>query len=130
MALTQYSWAVVSTDHVPTYDVTMAHDHTVLWLGGDHDAASASDLVFELARISPTDGRDVVVDLSGVLFISSATVHAIVDARLALSAQGRALTLRDPSACARRFFALASLDYSSWGTDSDAAIIPIGNPGP
>ena len=49
---------------------------------------------------------DLVVDLSGVEFLSAATFTVLRDASLRLRAQGRYFTARSPSTCASRLLDL------------------------
>jgi anti-anti-sigma regulatory factor len=48
----------------------------------------------------------VTVDLSGVTFIGTVTIDALVQAGHVLGRQSRSLTVRSPSRCARRVLAV------------------------
>ena len=79
---------------------------TVVWLRGEHDVSTVATLSQTLARAIALDDADLVVDLSEVRFMSTATVDVIVRARELLRGRSRSLTLRSPSRCARRIFEL------------------------
>lgn len=79
---------------------------TVVWLRGEHDVSTVAAFSETMARAIARDDGDLVVDLSEVLFMGSATVSVIVRARDLLESRARALTLRSPSRCARRILDL------------------------
>ena len=84
-------------------------DCTVVWLRGEHDASTVSALWETIDQAIALDDSDVVVDLSGVEFMGSATVGVIIRARESLRPRARALTLRSPSRCAQRLLDLYGL---------------------
>lgn len=84
-------------------------DRTVVWLDGDHDIATLSLLADLLDAAMRADDRDIVVDLSGVTFLSAGTVGGLVEFRSALARQSRNLLLRSPSRPARRVLDLCGL---------------------
>jgi len=63
----------------------------------------------------------VVVDLSGVEFMDSATIDAILQARSSLASQGERLVVRRPSPAARRLLELYRLNRS---------LAAVADPGP
>jgi len=77
-------------------------DRTVVWLRGEHDASTVTTLWETMGEAIALDDADLVVDLSGVEFMGSATVGVIIRAREALRPRSRLLTLRCPSRCAQR----------------------------
>ena len=81
----------------------------VVWLRGEHDASTVDGLWEIVARAIDFDDADVVIDLSGVEFMGSATVGVVNRARDCLRARSRSLTLRAPSRCARRLLGLYNL---------------------
>ena len=81
----------------------------MLWLGGEHDIATADVVAGALATAIATDHADVIVDLSGVEFLGAAPIHLLQRSRVLLRRQGRSLTLGFPSKCARRALAVADL---------------------
>ena len=89
-------------------DVTV-RDQNVVWLVGEHDFATVSDLADTLASASSAHGGDLIVDLSGVTFISAATVGLLVTHWSSLRRQSRTLTLRSPSKFTRRVLDLCGL---------------------
>jgi anti-sigma B factor antagonist len=84
-------------------------DHTVVWLNGEHDASTVAALWEVMARAIARNDGDVVIDLSGVEFLGSATVGVIMRARDTLRPRSRSLTLRCPSRCAARVLDLYGL---------------------
>ena len=77
----------------------------VVWLRGDHDAATAGGLAERLATAAALGHGDVVVDLSGVRFMDGAIVKVLVQFRVLLGLQRRRLLLRAPSTFAQRILA-------------------------
>jgi len=65
-------------------------------LSGDLDNASAGALVRRLTALAEGTVGDVVLDLSGVGFLDSAGLEALIRAHRGLRADGRRLVLRDP----------------------------------
>ncbi len=82
---------------------------TVVWLRGEHDASTALALSKTVARAIQRNSSDLVLDLSGVQFMDSATAGVIGDSLAALHRRSRSLTLRAPSPGAQRFLNLGSL---------------------
>jgi anti-anti-sigma factor len=94
---------------------------SVVWLGGDHDIATKDVLEAVLAEAVALDEPAVVIDMSGVHFISAATIRVIVGARNVLARRGRSLVLRGPPPFVRRVFdacGLSSLLEGDPGADS------------
>ena len=108
MGLTKGSSAVVTRRDVPAYAEREA-DRMVVWLKGEHDASTVDALWETLDRAIAFDDADLVIDLSEVEFMGSATVGVIVRARESLRPRSRSLTLRSPSRCARRLLDLYGL---------------------
>ena len=85
---------------------------TVVTLRGEHDSSTVATLSETIARAIALDDADLVVDLSGVEFMSAATVGVILRAREFLGRFSRSLTLLSPSRSARHvinLFGLADL---------------------
>lgn len=82
---------------------------TVFCLDGEHDIATLPLLTDTLARAIAADDSNVVIDLSGVTFMSAATIDEIVRSRDLLRLQSRSLTLRSPSRFARHVLELCGL---------------------
>ena len=94
---------------------------SVVWLGGDHDIATKDVLEAVLAEAVALDEPAVVIDMSGVHFISAATIGVIVGARNVLARRGRSLVLRGPPPFVRRVFdacGLSGLLEGDPGADS------------
>ncbi len=74
----------------------------VVWLWGEHDASTDRALTLTLACAIGVDSAGLVVDLSEVEFMAASTVEIIVRARDFLRQRSASLTVRAPSAPARR----------------------------
>ncbi len=94
---------------------TRADERAVVWMQGEHDAATADALTATLARAGSAGaaGLDLVVDMSGVEFLGAATVGVLLDARRRLALQSRSMTLRAPSTIASRVLGLCSVPTST-----------------
>ncbi len=77
---------------------------SVVWLEGEHDISTRDVLAAVLAKAIALDESAVVVDLSGVHFISVATICLILDAKNLLERRARSLVLRAPPPFVRRVF--------------------------
>ncbi|HEY4461592.1 MAG TPA: STAS domain-containing protein [Streptosporangiaceae bacterium] len=71
--------------------------YTLVTLAGESDANTRQSLRDFLESAVPEDVRRLVVDLSGLSFIDSAGVHALVDARAVLLDRGGEMLLVAPS---------------------------------
>ena len=83
-----------------------ASDTTVVWLRGEHDLSTVDVLSEALASAT----TDVTIDLGGVDFMDSTTLMAILQAASSADAQGKAMTLRNPSPSARRLLDVCGLN--------------------
>lgn len=79
----------------------VASPRALIWVWGEHDLATRSELSDTLARAIAGEHSDVVVDLSLVTFMDASTVGVIVGARNLLGERSQKLTLRTPSHFAR-----------------------------
>jgi anti-anti-sigma factor len=103
--------------------------HRVVCVAGQHDAATVASLSSELAEAMTGNGDDVIVDLTGVAFMDSSTVAALLRARTFLAARGRTLHLQSPSACARRVLDLCGVAYDAAPTPApELRVVPIEGP--
>jgi len=83
-----------------------ARDTTVVWLRGEHDLSTVDVLSEALASAT----TDVTIDLSGVDFMDSTTLMAILQAASSADALGKAVALRNPSPSARHLLDVCGLD--------------------
>jgi anti-anti-sigma factor len=84
---------------------------TVVWLQGENDLSNLAALCETLTEaVSLTNAEHLVLDLSGVESVDTATIDLILKTRDLLRRQSRALVLRSPSAAARYLCALAASD--------------------
>jgi anti-sigma B factor antagonist len=81
----------------------------VVVVAGDLDMATAADMAQHLAEVVGA-GTDVVVDLSGLEFIDSTGLNALIAAWRASRGRGRTLTVRRPAHCVRRVLGITGLD--------------------
>jgi len=102
-------FAVVKGIRPDPITVERQADRTVVSLCGEHDIATLAELSEAMARGIALDDAEVVVDLSGVEFMSAATATVIVRARDFLRTHSRALTVRAPSRCAQRLLDVCGL---------------------
>ena len=109
MAPSASSSVVCPSDELITR-VSRSAAATVVWIRGQQDASTVAALSETLAHAISLDDSDLVVDLSGVDFMSSATVGVLVRAREFLRSLSRSLQVQSPSTCARRILALCDLD--------------------
>ena len=86
--------------------LTITEDGDVIRLDGEIDASTVSTLTEHLAA---TEG-DVTLDLSGVGFIDSSGLRALIGAKQAIDERGSSLQLRSPSPAVSRLFELSSVD--------------------
>ena len=84
-------------------------ERAVVWLDGEQDIATVGVLADTLAKATSADDANLIVDLSGVTFMSTATIDELIQARNLLLGLSRNLTLRSPSKCARRLVNLCGL---------------------
>lgn len=78
----------------------------VVCLRGEFDAFNAGALSATIAQAMALGEGDLVVDLSGVEFMSVTTVGVLCHAGALLRLQSRSLVLRAPSKCAKRVLEL------------------------
>jgi anti-anti-sigma factor len=83
----------------------------VMWLSGEHDQSTADALAETMTVAIGVAGAGLVVDLSGIAFMGAATLSVLLRAHEALQAEGRTLTLRSPSSCARRLLEVCNLEW-------------------
>jgi anti-sigma B factor antagonist len=81
-------------------------DDGVLWLAGDFDLAATDDFG-RLVRASVDGQREFVLELSGVPFLDSSGIKAVV--ALARELDGRGLVLRNPADNVRKLLRLVDV---------------------
>jgi anti-anti-sigma factor len=101
----------LSPDGVCQFAPVVSRDgeRAVIWLRGEHDIATVAVLADTLANVTAADDADLIVDLSCVTFMSTATIEELIRARNLLLGLSRNLTLRSPSKFARRLLDLCGL---------------------
>ena len=89
---------------------TVSEDGTcVVWLVGEHDVASSIALSSMLSGALDAAGSGLVVDLSGVRFMSAATIGAVLGARSGARRCGLTFMVRSPSPQALRVLGICGL---------------------
>ncbi len=83
--------------------------HTICLLG-ELDLATTARVDAELQRVEATDAWAIVVDLSGLTFISSAGVQLLVDAEVRSRADSQRLTLLRGSPAVQRVLEICGVD--------------------
>ena len=89
------TWTIEAVDH-----------RVVARIEGEIDLRNGRDLVDFLARLGDVADCPVEVDLSGVDFIDSSGLKALLDVRWRLLERGSSLTLVNPSDSAQRLLDL------------------------
>lgn len=82
---------------------------TTVWVIGEHDAASAASLSARFETATADSDADIEVDLSGVTFMDASTIRVLVNSKDSLASHSRALSVRNPSACALRLLQICGL---------------------
>ena len=90
-----------------------AAERAIVWLDGEHDIATVAVLADTLAKAISADDGDLIVDLSGVTFLSTATIDELLRVQGYLLRHNRHLLLRSPSRPARRVLDLCGLQFIS-----------------
>ena len=88
-------------------ELTISSDGEAIVLDGEIDTHTAPQLGEHLATIA--DGSDVILDMRGVQFISSAGLSVTLNAQRRLSESGGSLVLRAPTTPVRRVIELSGL---------------------
>ena len=93
-------------------DFVVFHDDRglIVRLRGEHDSSNSGFLATTLVAAMAASDDDLRVDLSGVHFMSCATVGVIVMTNERLRGRDRLLTVLAPSACALRLLRLCDLE--------------------
>ncbi len=90
--------------------VVRARRQVVYAVAGDLEHASAGALVRRLEGLADGTVGDVVLDMSGVTFIDSVGLEAVIRMHRSLRDDGRRLILRDPAPPVARLLELTMLD--------------------
>jgi anti-sigma B factor antagonist len=90
--------------------VSHQDDRTHVVLMGELDASTARFLAEQLMEATAVSAGDVVIDIGLLGFIGSTGISVIISQHKALRAQGRTLTVLDPTPSARRLFEITGLD--------------------
>ena len=100
MALADH--VVVANDYQPAHSYAETDGaQTIVWINGEHDAATVDALSMLLAESIAFTRSRVIVDLSGVDFMGVAPVGVLLRARAFLERRSRSLEFRAPSRSAR-----------------------------
>lgn len=81
-------------------------EDAIVWLDGEEDIATVGILADRLASVVSADDTDLIVDLSGLTFLSTATIDELIRVRAILVRENRNLSLRSPSRFNRRILHL------------------------
>jgi anti-anti-sigma factor len=82
---------------------------TVVLLRGEADYATTHALADILSWVTAWRSGDIVVDLSDLNFIDTATVRVLAECRLLMGQSGRKMTFRSPSSLAARLLSVSDL---------------------
>jgi anti-anti-sigma factor len=83
----------------------------VVWVGGEHDSATAMNVSSRIAQAARLDDSDLVVDLSSITFMDASTIGAIVASHNRLLGRSHSLSVRAPSPLARRLLTMCELAF-------------------
>ena len=86
-------------------------DRTIVALRGEADASTTAILSDAVSRVIASRAGNVVVDLSQLEFVDTATVRVIATAHHLLASQGRTLAVRSPSRLGRQVLELFALTH-------------------
>lgn len=81
----------------------------VLHVRGEHDVATVESLSLEFASAFDGGEPPIVIDLSGVTFMDTSTLHLLERARDYLAETNRSMVLRNPSRPAMRLLSLCDV---------------------
>jgi len=97
----------------------------VVWVVGEHDIATVTNLSVSIAQAAGLDDSDVVVDLSGVTFMDASTIGALVASHNRLRVRSHSLSVRAPSPLARRLLNMCELAFLIDEYPAPAALLPV-----
>ena len=99
-----------------------AEAYSVIAVRGEVDLHTAPKFQYAIERAAQTDGA-VVVDMSGVAFMDSTALSALVRCKDALQRKGISLRLAAPSKAVERIFSVTGFrDYFDVFPSREAAI--------
>lgn len=88
------------------------HGLIVVALGGELDFVSGSEAAARLAQVAADGGDTVVLDVSGVTFIDSTGLNALVTASKVFEARDRTVIVAGASPHVARVFEVVQLNHS------------------
>ena len=86
------------------------HDRSVLVVTGELDISTSPIFQQELTKLLDTDSHRVEVDLSGVVFMDSSALSALVVAHERAKSQSQHLALSSPSPACAKVLGITGLD--------------------
>ncbi len=98
-------------DRFGYFEVRSARDgdaHVIAPIG-ELDIATAPEVQQELERVEATDARSIVLDLSGLTFISTIGIQIVLEAEARSRANGSRLTLLQGPTAVHRAFEISGL---------------------
>ena len=100
-----------------------AEAYSVVAVRGEVDLHTAPKFQSAIERAGRTDGTTVIVDMSGVAFMDSTALSALVRCKDSLREQGTSLRLAAPSRAVQRIFSVTGFeDYFDIFPSREAAI--------
>src|SRR5215213_1726917 len=100
-----------------------AEAYSIIAVRGEIDLHSAPKVEYAIERAAETGDGAVVVDMSGVAFMDSTALSALVRSKDSLQKQGTALRLAAPSKAVERIFSVTGFhDYFEIFPSREAAI--------
>jgi anti-sigma B factor antagonist len=89
----------------------------ILRLRGEHDAATAAEVMWQGLAALDAGSEDLIVDLSELTFLDTTVIGALITIRKTALAQGRGVIVRDPQSGVRRIFEITGL-LETFGIDA------------
>src|SRR5665213_3332136 len=110
--------AVVRASNAFSANIVVDDKNTTVVLLGELDMDSARELNNVLSELFEQGPDEVVLDFSGLSFIDSSGIGALISAQKLLKAQGRHLAIRSPRALVVKVFEVTDLmDFLNVQTD-------------
>ena len=98
----------------PPYAAVLSPSDGVLSLSGEIDQDNVHRLAEDLARHSRDHHRDLTVDVTGVVLLSSVAVHALLNGITRAQANGAELRLQARGRCiAAQVLAMSGIPYAT-----------------
>lgn len=122
-------WFHMSVPRLTSHVERVRDGIVILRIGGEVDMATAESLTEQIRSLLAQGTSHVILDTTGITFMDSTGMHALVAGKRALHEEGAAIYLV-PSDAVRRLFELVFPEplFATWFDTVDEAIASIGSP--